>query len=75
MSLEILKEKDALEDLKSEIKHLKMCDHPNIIKLRDERRTNNNHYLFFDFCNGGTLTDLKSIEDSLNEGVIRSISL
>ena len=51
MSLEILKEKDALEDLKSEIKHLKMCDHPNIIKLRDERRTNNNHYLFFDFCN------------------------
>jgi len=39
MSLKIMRQKQAMEDLKSEIKHLKMCDHPNIIKLRDEKRT------------------------------------
>lgn len=77
MSLKIMRQKQAIEDLKSEIKHLKMCDHPNIIKLRDEKRTQDNHYLFFDYCNGGTLSDLKSITElgPLNEGVIRAIGL
>jgi serine/threonine protein kinase len=59
MSLKIMKHKHALDDLKSEIRHLKHCDHPNIIKLLDEKRTHENQYLFFEYCNGGTLSDLK----------------
>lgn len=51
---------NGLEDLKNEIKNLKKSDHANIIKLLDERKTKNSHYLFFEYCNGGTLSDLRS---------------
>ena len=64
-----------MDHLQSEIKHLKMCEHPNIIKLRVEKLSDDHHYLFFDFCNGGTLSDLSSIAESLNEGIVRSIGL
>ena len=67
MSLRTIRENGAMDDLKSEIRHLKICDHPNIIKLLDEKRTSNHHYMFFDYCNGGTLTDL--------HGIVRSIGL
>ena len=64
-----------MDHLQSEIKHLKMCEHPNIIKLRVEKLSDDHHYLFFDFCNGGTLADLKNITDVMNEGIVRSIAM
>ena len=64
-----------MEELQREITHLKMCDHPNIIKLKSEAKSNDSHYLFFDFCNGGTLADLKNITDVMNEGIVRSIAM
>ena len=75
MQLDIMRQKNAMDDLKSEIKHLKMCNHPNIIKLRAESCTDQVHYLFFDNCNGGTLSDLKNIAETLSEGIVRSIGL
>ena len=61
--------------MESEIRHLKMCNHPNIIKLRAERCTDQIQYLFFDHCNGGTLSDLNNIAETLSEGIVRSIGL
>jgi len=31
--------------------------------------------LFFDYCNGGTLSDVKDITETLSEGVVRSIGI
>ena len=75
MSFRIMYEKNAMDDLKAEIRHLKLCKHPNIIRLLDERTTEDHHYMFFDFCNGGTLSDLKKISETVNEGIVRSIGL
>jgi serine/threonine protein kinase len=45
------------------------------VKLLDERKTKNSHYLFFEYCNGGTLSELRSLTDTLSEGLVRSIGL
>jgi serine/threonine-protein kinase ULK/ATG1 len=70
-----MKDKGGLEDLKNEIKNLKQSDHPNIVKLVEERKTKNSHYLFFEYCNGGTLSELRSLSDNLGESLVRSIGL
>lgn len=75
MSLRILRDSSALEDLRCEIRHLKKARHPNIVNLVDEKKTADNHYLFFELCNGGMLSDIKSFTDSLNEGTVREIGL
>jgi serine/threonine protein kinase len=76
MNMRMIKEKGGLDDLKSEIKHLKMaCDHPNVVKIIDERMYGDRYMLFFEYCNGGTLSDLKRVSETLNEGVVRSIGL
>ena len=31
MSLKVMRKRNAMEDLRNEIRHLKMCNHPNII--------------------------------------------
>ena len=75
MSLRVLRDSSALEDLRCEIRHLKKARHPNIVNLIDEKKTADNHYLFFELCNGGTLSDIKAFTDSLNEGTVRAIGL
>jgi len=45
------------------------------VQLVSERKTKNHHYLFFEYCNGGTLSELRSLTDTLSEGIVRSIGL
>jgi serine/threonine protein kinase len=75
MSMELIREKRCMEDVMNEIANLKRVDHPNIVKLVEEIKTANHHYLFFEYCNGGTITDLKAIAGTLTEGVVRSIAI
>ena len=44
--------------LENEIQIMKQLDHPNIIKLYDDIRTNDKYYLIIEYCNGGSLLDL-----------------
>ena len=46
-----------------------------MIRLVEEKKTKNHHYLFFEYCNGGTLNDLRAITETLSEGIVRSIGL
>lgn len=41
--------------LESEIKVLKSCESPNIVKLYDMKKTSNNYYLVLEYCNDGDL--------------------
>lgn len=43
------------EFTKNEIFVLKKINHPNIIKFVDQQTTENNVYLVYEFCDGGTL--------------------
>jgi 5'-AMP-activated protein kinase catalytic alpha subunit len=71
----MMREKGSLEDLKNEIKNLKQIDHINIVRLLEEVKTQNHHYLFFEYCNGGTVSELRNITENISEGVVRSIGL
>jgi serine/threonine protein kinase len=42
ISLRVLREKQAVEDLRCEIRHLKKARHPNIVNLVDEKKTADN---------------------------------
>ena len=75
MKMQDVRDKGGLEDLKNEIRNLRKADHPNIVKLIDEKKTVDHHYLYFEYCNGGTLNDLKLISNTLSEGVVRNIGL
>jgi 5'-AMP-activated protein kinase, catalytic alpha subunit len=75
MNLKLMQDKGCIEDLQNEIINLNKVDHPNIVKLVQEFKTINHHYLFFDYCNGGTLSDVKDITETLSEGVVRSIGI
>ena len=73
--MQTIREKGGLEDLKNEIRNLTLADHPNVVKLIEECKTSNHHYLFFEYCNGGSLSDLRTITETLSEGIVRSIGL
>jgi serine/threonine protein kinase len=75
MEMERIREKVAEQDLKNEIRNLKNTSHPNIVKLVDERKTPQYHYLFFEYCNGGNLAKLRESLETINEGIVRSIAL
>jgi len=45
------------ENFLNEINILKMCDHPNIIKLYATYHDKKNYYLVFEICRGGELFD------------------
>lgn len=75
MNLLMMRDQGGLDDLRNEIRNLKQIDHPNIVKLLEERKTPNHHYLFFEYCNGGTVYELRNITETLCEGVVRSIGL
>ena len=48
-------ESDAMKYLKNEIYILHSLDHPNILKLKEVKKTRRHFYLVTDFCNGGEL--------------------
>jgi serine/threonine-protein kinase ULK2 len=43
------------ELLENEIKVLKTCDNPYIIKLYTLKKTPHNYYLMLEYCNGGDM--------------------
>lgn len=53
--------------LDNEIKILSTCKNPNILKLYDIRKTQNNFYLMLEYCNEGDLTKLLAKKKHLNE--------
>ena len=75
MNLRLIEEKNCMNDLQNEIKNLHKVNHPNIVKLVEEIKSINHHYLFFEYCNGGTLSDIKEHTEILSEGVVRSIGI
>lgn len=56
-----------LELLENEIKVLKSCDNPSIIKLYDMKKTQNNFYLILEFCNEGDMGDYLKQKKYLTE--------
>ena len=46
---------EKIQIIEKEIEILNSLDHPNIIKLRDLRKTKNNWYLIFEYCDLGDL--------------------
>lgn len=48
-------------NLKNEINILTKISSPNVVRLHDIQRTENNFYLFMDLCNGGDLDNLKEL--------------
>ena len=48
-------EQKLLDLIEMEIDLLQKIDHPNIIKLYEVKRTKNNYYLVFEYCEKGDL--------------------
>lgn len=58
MSVDKFKHTPKLSEFtNNEISILTKVSHPNIIKFVEMLRTNNNYYLVYEFCSGGTLGD------------------
>lgn len=53
--------------LKSELEATFSLSHPNIVKLVDYLQSDNDHYIIYEYCNGGTLESLLKKEDFLSE--------
>lgn len=57
----------------NELYILRNLNHPNIIQLYEIKRTQNNFYLVFDYCNGGTLSScLKKYQNLYNRTFLES---
>lgn len=58
MSVDKFKHTPKLSEFtNNEISILTKINHPNIIRFVQMLRTNNNYYLVYEYCNGGTLGD------------------
>jgi serine/threonine-protein kinase ULK/ATG1 len=55
------------ELLENEIKVLRTCNNPNIIKLYDIKKTKNNIYLVLEYCNEGDLMEYLKEKQRLTE--------
>ena len=55
------------ELLENEIKVLRSCNNPNIIKLYDIKKTKNNIYLVLEYCNEGDLMQFLKRKERLTE--------
>ena len=60
----IEKSPDLYNYLKAEITILKNLNHPNIVKLKEVKKTKKHFYLVMEYCNGG---ELKSFLDKYKE--------
>ena len=45
-------------NLINSIKISQYFNHPNIIKIKDTKKTANHFYIIFEYCNGGNLSDI-----------------
>jgi eukaryotic-like serine/threonine-protein kinase len=69
-----IKNEETRSLINSEIAILKRLQHKNMLKLVDKCKSANNIYLFFEFCNGGSLRELINIKGyKPNEILIRLI--
>ncbi len=75
MDLRLIHDNGCMEDLQNEIMNLNKVNHPNIVKLVQEFKSDNHYNLFFEYCNGGTLSDIKEMTETLSESVVRSIGI
>ena len=75
MSIRELQERDCIDDLYSEISNLRWAIHPNIIHFVEECHSTDYFYLFFEYCNGRTLSELKELPVELTEGIVRNIAI
>ena len=57
--------KEDLEHFKSVLQNFSRLNNPNVISFKNYKRTQNNHYIFMEYCNGGDLK--KYIKDYFNE--------
>lgn len=68
MSIEMFKEQPKLSEFTNmEMTVLTKMDHPNIIKFKEMLKTNSNFYLVYEFCDGGTLSELIKLKGKLTE--------
>ena len=51
------KSSQEIEKLKREVNIMKQLKNENIVKLLDISQTDNNLYLFLEYCNGGNLEE------------------
>lgn len=64
---------DNQELIDKEINILLQLNHPNIIKLRDIKKTSNNWYLVFEFCELGDLEQY--MKEKYNKGFPLNLAL
>ena len=57
------------ETLRKEINISKLLKHPNIVRLIDYIRTENNNYLVFEYCGGGDLRGFLKSTGRLSEPI------
>ncbi len=68
MSVDKFKQTPKLSEFtNNEINILTKINHPNIIKFIEMLRTNNNYYLVYEYCNGGTLAEYIKSKKRLSE--------
>lgn len=63
----LLKNPRLLSFLQSEIEILTKISHPNIVHLETNFRSQNNFYLVYEYCNGGTLEDYIKYHNNIKE--------
>ena len=64
----IEKSKDLLRYIKTEATILKNLNHPNIVKLKEVKKTKKHYYIVMEFCNGGELSqNLKKYQAKYNK--------
>lgn len=60
---------------KREIQILKLCEHPNVVHLRDVFENCDHYWMVFEFMEGGNLNDyLKARDFSVREDQMRQIA-
>ena len=72
------KDKSILKDLKNEILVLKKLNHPNIIKLKECKKSKNALYMIYEYCNGEKLFKIiqdyiKMYNKQLSEEIVQNL--
>ncbi|CAI2359010.1 unnamed protein product [Moneuplotes crassus] len=65
-----------IEYFLSEINMMKNQSHRNLVRFIDVSKSNNNVYIFIEYCNGGSLRNLcRAKRPRLSESLVRAISI
>ena len=64
----LIEGKEIKNSIENELNFLQQIDHPNIIKLKDIKKSKRHFYIIYEYCNGGKLSDTlkKYIEKNSN---------